>query len=527
MKLLTHPVVTALGLTYLCLIGLAGSLVSPAHTRIYHLSGSASALFVPVILQFLLLWLLLTGLLLFVSRHPRIRVVFWSAILFFGPWVLFRNYMKLTLENVPNWANLLVLGLSLTGFVVFLCSWRPSFRAWFERLQGFLTVLFGFASLTGVLLLGQLLWFNWQARSLNVPLPLHQRSSPRATAKPRVLWVLMDELSYQQVYERRFPGLNLPAFDRLASDSSVFTHVVPAGNFTEVVIPSIMMGSPADQIRSSSDGRELTLHNPATGTSQVFDPHQTIFQDALERGYSTAIVGWFNPYCRTLHEVLDRCVWTSYVRVAKSIDAHQSLAENLLAPMKRMVTSVPSLLHPELSTNPLDIVEARHIVANFQLLSSEADETVADPRADFLFLHMPIPHGPGIYDRRHATLTISKTSSYIDNLALTDGFIAHLRCTLEEQGQWDSSAIIIMGDHSWRTNLQSLSDIWTPEDQVASHGGEFDDRPAYIVKMPYQKTPAHIDSHFPAIRTRALLDGIIDGQLKTADDLAAWAAVQR
>jgi len=527
MKLLTHPVVTALGLTYLCLIGLAGPLVSPSHTHIYHLSGPSSAIFVPVIVYFFLLWLLLTILLVFVSRHRRIGVVFWSTILFFGPWVVFRNYAKLTARTVPHRVSVSILTFLLASFIIFLWSWRRSYYTWFKQVQGFLTVLFGFASLTGVLLLGQLLWFNWQASSLNyAPFPLHQRSSTATIAKPRIVWIMMDELSYKQVYEDRFPRLKLPAFDELASGSTIFTDVVPAGNFTDVVIPSLIVGSQADRIRSSSDGRELILHNPVTGKSQVFDSHQTIFQDALQGGYSTAVAGWFNPYCRILNEVLDRCFWTTHGIVSGSIADQQSIKENISAPLKRLIASVPSLFHLHHGINPRDVLEAQRHIIDFQMLSIRADEIIADPTAGFLFVHMPIPHPPGIYDRQHAVFTTSN-SSYIDNLALADKFIAHVRSMLERQGQWDSSAIVVMGDHSWRTALWVPADDWTAEDGAASQGGQFDNRPAYIVKMPYQKTPAHVDSHFPAIRTRALLDGIIDGRLKTADDLAAWAAVQR
>jgi hypothetical protein len=526
MKLLTHPAVTALGLAYLCLVGLAGPLVSPNHGGVYHLSGSASAIFVPVILYLLLLWLLLTGLLTFVAQRRRMRVVLWSAILFLGPWVLFWNYAKLMGAIVPHRLNLVIFAFSLASFIVFLSSWRPSYRTWFERVQGFLVVLFGFASLTGVLLLGQLLWLNWQARSLNTPLPLHQTSASKATAKPRVLWILMDELSYQQVYERRFPGLNMSAFDQLASDSTVFTHVVPAGNLTELVVPSIMMGSPVDKISSSSDGREVILHNPVTGTSKVFDPHQTIFEDALQGGYSTAITGWINPYCRILHEVLDHCFWTNHSLASASMSDQQSIAMNLLAPLIRLAAALPTFFRPQRSTNLRDVLEAQGRIVDFRTLSDSADQMIGDPTENFLFLHMPIPHPPGIYDR-HRAIFVTSNSSYIDNLALADQYIAHIRKTLEQQGQWDSSAIVIMGDHSWRTKLLwSSSSMWTPEDEAASHGGQFDDRPAYIVKMPYQQTAARVDSRFEAIRTRALLDGIMDGRLKTAGDLAVWAAQQ-
>ena len=141
---------------------------------------------------------------------------------------------------------------------------------------------------------------------------------------------------------------------------------------------------------------------------------------------------------------------------------------------------------------------------------------------------MPVPHPDGIYDRRTSTFTTAGNSSYIDNLALADQYLAHLRQTLEQRGEWDSSTIIVMGDHSSRTQLLwSSSPSWTPEDQAASHNGQFDNRPAYIVKLSGQHQPAHIDSAFPTLRTRALFDGIMDNRITTPEDLASWATQQQ
>lgn len=190
--------------------------------------------------------------------------------------------------------------------------------------------------------------------------------------------------------------------------------------------------------------------------------------------------------------------------------------------MVRLADTAPSFLLPRLSTSPGDLVEVRDVIIDFEILSSSADQLVADPSEDFLYLHMPIPHPPGIYDRRRATFGTSHTS-YIDNLVLADQFVAHIRQMLEQRGQWNSSAIVIMGDHSWRTKLVWVSsDKWTAEDEAASHGGQFDDRPAYIVKLPNQQKSARIDDRFDAVRTRALLDGIITNSIKTPEDLAAW-----
>ena len=528
MKLLTHPAMLSLGAATLCLLGLIGPLVAPSHIALYHVSGSTSSIFLSILLNVFALWLLLTALLLWAQRPGRPRILIWSGLTLTMPWILLKGYALLTVWPMPHALSVSVFAVCLIALFSLLLSWRPTFLPPFERAQHFVAVLLGFAALSGLLVLGQLLRFAWQARSLNAPRTLHRHqtvTSPRS-AKTRVIWLLLDELSYQQVYEQRFSGLKLDAFDQLAAQSTVFTQTVPVANLTEVVVPSLMTGVPADRISSSSSGL-LSLHNTRTSKWQPFDPRQTIFQDALTGGYSTGIVGWFNPYCRILPSVLDRCFWTDRVlRVEPGLYAEQPLAKSLLAPIFRFYDAAKSFFRGRTKHDRDADFEARLHITDYCDLSVAADQLLNDSSVDFVFLHLPIPHPAGIYDRKTSSFTIHN-SSYIDNLALADKSLAYLRHKLEQNDAWDSSAVIVMGDHSWRTTLfWEDSPSWTREDQAASHGGQFDDRPAYIVKMPYQQTPARIDSRFAAIRTRALLDGIIDGRLKTADDLAAWAAQQ-
>jgi arylsulfatase A-like enzyme len=146
-----------------------------------------------------------------------------------------------------------------------------------------------------------------------------------------------------------------------------------------------------------------------------------------------------------------------------------------------------------------------------------------DSFLDFILLHLPVPHPWGIYNRATGNFA-TEHASYIDNLALADRYLAHVREVLERNGEWDTSTIILLGDHSWRTQLIWLkSEGWTPEDQLASRGGQFDDRPAYIIKLPYQRRSARIDSPFEAVRTRQLLDAIIQNKITSPESLSAWA----
>jgi hypothetical protein len=62
-----------------------------------------------------------------------------------------------------------------------------------------------------------------------------------------------------------------------------------------------------------------------------------------------------------------------------------------------------------------------------------------------------------------------------------------------------------------------------PEEQAASGGGRFDDRPGYIVKLPGQSQGARFDAAYPATETHAMLEGILDGSIRTPAQLASFA----
>ena len=302
---------------------------------------------------------------------------------------------------------------------------------------------------------------------------------------------------------------------------------MPEGAYTEEVVPSLITGLPVDSIRVSSDGRRLSLQDPATEKWKTFNPHETVFQDALNEGYSTAVAGWYNPYCRILAKVLDRCFWTFQLPYPGDIVPGQPLIKNILQPVVHRLNATASFLSTRSTVLPKNALEADLHIKDYREVRSAGDAMLADGSANFLFLHIPVPHPWGIYNRQNEVLT-SDGGSYIDNLALADRYLAHVRDLLQRRGEWDSSTVVIMGDHSWRTSfIWSKSGDWTPEDETASHSAEFDDRPAYMVKLPQQQQALRIDVPFKAIHTRSLLDALLAGQIHTGEDLNIWVRKQK
>src|ERR1700722_6292335 len=532
MRKLIESASVALGVTTLYLLWLVGPLVTVGHDTVYHWSSSASQLFIPTIVDFCISWTVLTLLFLLARKRGRLRVAVWSGMILSIPWIALKNWDHLSETRPFHSLSALLFAVALVATVLLVTFWRPSFEAKFEGVVAFSSALLVCAAISGLAILFQLAWFGWQARSLNAQMPLHHSLAVRSmtAARPRIIWIVFDELSYEQVYERRFRGLQLPAFDQLASQATVFTHTIPAGIRTAQILPSLMTGEPVDDSRSSADGQHLSMHNPETKAWLKFDEHNSVFQDALDAGYSPAVAGWYNPYCRILPEVLDHCFWT-FAALAPNgmLPTAATLPSNMMQPLLyaagsgsayHLLAFFPQI--PDLSA----LVPELHIF-DYQALLDAADKVLEDRSASFVLLHLPVPHPGGIYNRATGEFAL-KHSSYIDNLALADRCLEHLRSKLESSCEWDSSTIVIMGDHSWRTKLiWSSSPDLTKEDEIASQGGKFDDRPAYIVKLPQQSVGTRIEAPFAALNTRKLLDALLTQNIRSAEDLSVWAQQSR
>jgi hypothetical protein len=523
---LTHPATVAFGLANLYLLDLTGPLIATDHDLVYHLIGSASSVIIPIIVYVITLSLLLTALLYLAERPGPLRVIIWSAFLLALPSILLHTIANFSGNEIPDWLAYLVASLCLAILIAIAILWKK-FLPRFEKIQHAAAAILGIFAFTGLLISAQLVWSGWQARNLNPAPTLHKPQLASMPPRSRIIWLLLDELSYQQLYERRFSGLKLPAFDQLAAQSTVFTHVVPAGEYTRYILPTLFTGLPSNAVNISARGLLLSLKDPSTGKWTPFHQHQTIFQDAIDAGYITGIVGWYNPYCRIMPEVLDHCFWTYRESTPANLSPNRSLAVDLLRPFRRLWLDTKHLFGRGPGASSDESRDIRQHSTDYRNLLAAGDAYLADPSINFLFLHMPIPHPYGFYDRSKKVFS-TKHTSYIDNLALADLYLGHMRQLLEQNNQWDPATVVVMGDHSWRTgSIWKDSMTWTDEDEAASHGGEFDPRPAYIVKLPNQQIPARIDPPFSAVSTRALLDALLQDHLQNPPDLQSWASQQK
>jgi hypothetical protein len=516
--------VYAFGAATVMFLGFLWPLQAYLGANSFHLEGSVGAIVGPVLLEFAVVWMVVTLCLVRRTRHVQLRRCLW-AVLFV---VMLRQVVEYWYWTRPSWPPVpsrvdelfVVLLLLVLGCAVWLRQTSP---AWLTPAARYAKTMLVFAAFNGAIILVAIGAKWWRARNLNTPRQLHHESASIATPRKRIVWLVLDELSYNQVYEHRFPGLALPAFDELAGQATVFTNVQPEGVNTEEVLPALISGVPTKAVRWPLQGAPLYQENENTDTWQAFDPANSVFQDALNEGYRTAVSGWYVPYCRIMSNVLDQCYWSNLSPVIPSVNLFSGHTFGWNAKVLASATMRTRLSELKLAPRPVleDLQTDAHREV-YQRIAARGDAMLNDPSLSFVMIHLPIPHPKGFYDRMTHNFSY-RSNGYIDSLALCDVYLAHLMELLKKNGTWDDTTLVVMGDHSWRVGIFWLRDYLTSEEDVASSHEHYDPRPGYIVKLAGQSSPARIDAPFQTIRTRALFDAVMRGQIVTPEQLQAWA----
>ena len=186
--------------------------------------------------------------------------------------------------------------------------------------------------------------------------------------------MLFDEASYDQIFDHRQSGLSMPNFDSFRARSIGFSDVTPDGYFTEEVLPSLLMGQPVDEIRSSTGGN-LIYRNAASSPWKTFDPETTLFADAHRMHLTTGLVGSYNPYCRLLPQQLDSC-WTQLLLFGDHLSGAKSTFENVAAPI---YATLARTFHRPLDDTPTD-------AEKFQSLMKASEDLLGDDNIDFVLI---------------------------------------------------------------------------------------------------------------------------------------------
>jgi len=333
--------------------------------------------------------------------------------------------------------------------------------------------------------------------------------------KRRIIWILFDELSYDQTFDHPAPGMKLPNLDMLRVESVSFTNLKPVGFYTEEIIPSLFLGRRIDQIRSTTDG-DLWYRYDDRSRWLAYDPNETLFALAQRDGWNSAVDGWFIPYCHLLSTTLSICSWEPhYSPILPMEDYGASEQKSALA----NAAVFPAMFLAKLTGRP-KTTEYSH-VHEYTDVMDRTHALIENSQLSFVFLHLPAPHPPGIYNRQNHSLRSSGT--YLDNLVLADDTLGTLMHEIDATSSANQTTVIISSDHSWRIPIWKPFEGWSPEEERAS-GGRFDDRPVLLIHFPGQKQGRDIQKALPELLEHDIVADMLAGKINNSDELTSFLA---
>jgi hypothetical protein len=406
-----------------------------------------------------------------IKQWPAIRWVLMAAMPIM---LLVRNVNVFPFDVEPA----AIVGLGLAWVSVLLVLIRR-FNPWARRIGSFGSSLLAGFAIFGLVVAGQLVRAAvWRPGPQAFAAPI---STPPA-GKPRLVWILFDELSYRYTFEDRDPSLQLPNFDRLRNESTLYTHITPIAYRTTRAVPSLMLGREVTDVEYTQDNAYL-IRTPDQPQWRRFDADASLIGMAKRNGLTTSIVGWYVAYCPIFAKVATECYWSNddaQDRGPTWLDA--TYAENVWFPLRILVEQ---FLWPRRAVEDSAWLNAEGHIASVKDVSQHALDTLAHSQADILYLHLPTPHPPGFWNRR--TGQYAAGGSYLDSLDYSDRLLGEMLDELEKQPRWAATTLIVQGDHSWRTAMWRPLPGWSPEDETAWKKDGWDPRPVLLIHTPGQR----------------------------------------
>jgi hypothetical protein len=335
---------------------------------------------------------------------------------------------------------------------------------------------------------------------------------PVPAGQPRVIVALYDEWDYRLSFEGRKPGVNLPNIDRLRQESLFGTNVHSTMRDTILSVPSLLTGEEVADLRYE-DASKANVRFAGQTTWVDFGQFPNLFTKARAAGVNAAVIGWYIPYCRLFSKDLVYCDWTP---VATRYNTQGgSFAEDLLNEPRSMVElNMDTELEVKILSPFGQPLETQRRAKTYQKEQRELLEKAVDPQVGLLYVHFGAPHSPYFYNSRTGQFDLNtmSASGYLQNLALVDRSVSELRQRLEAAGLWDTTTVLLIADHSYRTSRRL--------------DGKTDPRVPFILKMAGSREGVTLNFPFNSLLTQQLLLGILEKRISTTQEAAQWIGSQ-
>lgn len=347
---------------------------------------------------------------------------------------------------------------------------------------------------------------------------------PGGRLRPRLVWIIFDELDDRMLFAARPGSIEIPEFYRLRSQS-IYGPARAPGKATLWSMPSFLLGKRVVTLKLDTSLLDVKFGKRDSFENAASLPN--VFRSARIFGLNSGLTGWHHPYCRVFGSDLNDCSWASFgmrAIVVERLLRTRSFLRNALYLLNWQARwSVPILVEPThwVASEPEESrMWRQEQIEDMRFIMGNALRMLRDPDLNLIFIHLPVPHPAGIWDTRAKKFTV-ENSTYFDNIALSDAALGQIRGEMEQMRDWDSSTVIVSSDHPYRTETWKATSFWKPEMARVTRNRQEIYVP-FFLKLPGQRSAVQYKTEFNNVVTADLALQILKGQVKTSGDAVQW-----
>jgi hypothetical protein len=442
----------------------------------------------------------------FILREKHVRAFKPVGTLLIGFFSLFALYQLQRSLNTSVGASLprhlwLILKFAMASIALFLMV-RFQKRGW-RLIRAFFLIL---SPLFAILVINALVLYHTvdlrevgKGRAAGM-LPTREDAN-------RVIWMIFDELDQRMVFGARPARIHMTAFNRLRAESIYADHVKTPALDTALAIPALLSGQLVTDIKLNTS--KLLIKTGNCPDWKDFNSEPNLFSRARAAGFNTGVSGWHHPYCRVMGNNLSDCRWDTNSTDVISIERY--LRSRPLYYDAVYLTEMQALQLPVLQTfqgKITQFAQQETEIASTRFVVENALRMLRNRNLNVVFVHVPIPHPPGIWNRETQSFTLG-ASTYLDNLQLADKLLGDMRRVLEQTGDWDQSVILVSSDHPYRSFLWAPAQDWQPY-------------VPFLLKLPRQHQAVVYHREFNNVVTADLLLEALERRVRTAPEAVKW-----
>jgi len=353
---------------------------------------------------------------------------------------------------------------------------------------------------------------------------------PASRSGARVVWIIFDELDGRLLFENRPARIHTPHFNALRDHSLFADHVKSPARDTISAIPSLLLSKRIPQDYDVDlDIRPVAVRFDGCSQFTSLRSQPNIFRRVRALGVNTAVSGWYHPYCRIFHNDLSACA--SAVGAETSVAILQELLRDrplyakavYLADWQARQLPLNQRFH-WISPMPEQAAFLRQVLIHkLAFVLQNAEQMLRNRKLQFVFLHIPSPHPPGIWSAKNDAFTTSNQANYVDNLQLADTILGRIRSILEETGDWDRATILVSSDHPYRPDHWLINGEVPPTpEMIRLTQMRWQPYIPFFLKLPGQTTGFPYHREFNSVLSADLLFDALGGKIQTPAQASAW-----